>query len=140
MLRGGAVAAMLAGTANGYRYRYDGASDLITRTRGALHRRRSESLVQALVVKVDPPGRPSLRGGGAELHRMGGGLVGLEGLRVRKHRHDLVVVDARRGHSVDLVAYRARLLLAGFGQRLDQRRSRNGDGRIAAAEIDMLHH
>src|SRR5437879_3833594 len=57
---------------------------------------RSQNLVQALVVKIGSPGPSALRRGGAELQRMGGGFVDIESFRVRPHRHDLIMIDARR--------------------------------------------
>src|SRR5713101_6666182 len=100
----------------------------------------SQRLVPALIVEIGPPGAPALRRGGAEFEREAGSLVGVEGFRVGPCAHHFIVIDARRRLPVDLVAHRARLLLAGLGQRLDERRGGGSDGGIAAEEIYVLHH
>src|SRR5689334_5717190 len=100
----------------------------------------SKRLVKPLVVKVDAPDPSALCGRIAELQRMGGGLVRIEGFCVGPGGHHFIVIDARRRPPIDVVAQGAGLLLAGFGERLDVRDGCFGDGGIAAAEIHMLHH
>jgi hypothetical protein len=100
----------------------------------------AKRLVKPLVVKVDAPDPSALCGRIAELQRMGGGFVCIEGFCVSPGGHHFIVIDARRRPPIDVVAQSAGLLLAGFSECLDVRDRGFGDGGIAAAEIHVLHH
>src|SRR5262249_44467629 len=69
-----------------------------------LRRSCSKRLVKSLVVKVDAPDPSALCGRIAELQRMGGGFVCLEGFGVSPGGHHFIVIDARRRTPINVVA------------------------------------